>query len=434
MVCSPTCRCCFSQGAFFVAHVSLLDLNTAAAELACKNASPGELEQEDDLINGVCQSLGCFQTTDQEILRRGWRILCACSRACTTESIALLFDQTPTTKSDLSAVLTAMERHPETIKIQLLGFRAIRHLVSECDDRWEILADVQAVPVLLQAMRNHPFDLVVQGLGITFLAMLARDSLGQPQEQVINMGGIHVIVRAIQNFPGESRLLHTAFFALHQLGFSRRVTEIIGALDGRELFVKVLEDHMGDTGVVDVCLAALGKLGDDTEGVVSVLPVVLEAMKKWPQSSTTQGHGLAIMTRGVGHLPLHSVEAAIQHRLMVNDVIRHVALVMKNHPSKATLQFFACAVMREILERIPTPTIRKKLLDEGVIECVVRALQNHRDTYGLQPMGLLVLLNVFEHRTPEEIPATTAFGGSQRAIAAISGMMLEFIGDHQDDN
>jgi hypothetical protein len=90
--------------------------------------------------------------------------------------------------------------------------------------------------------------------------------------------------------------------------------------------------------------------------------------------------------------------------------------------------------MREILERIPTPTIRKKLLDEGVIECVVRALQNHRDTYGLQPMGLLVLLNVFEHRTPEEIPATTAFGGSQRAIAAISGMMLEFIGDHQDDN
>ena len=425
-------------GAILLSHIDSLRVGGGgagvAAEMACKKASPGELAEEVDLINGVCQSLDCFQATDPDVLRRGWRVLCACSHACSNESIALLFEEKANTKSDLSAVLTAMERHPQAIKIQLLGFRAIRQLVSEGDDHWETLLDVQAVPVLLQAMRNHSCEIVVQGLGITFLAMLARDSLGQPREQVVNMGGIHVIISAMENFPGDSRLLHTAFFALHQLGFSRRVTEIIGAMDGRELFIKVLEKHMGDTGVVDLCLAALGKICNDTESAVSSLPVVLRAMRMWPQSSSTQGHGLALMTRGVGHLPLHSVEAAIQHRLMINDVIRHVTLVMKNHPSKATLQFFACAVIREILERIPTPTIRKKLLGEGAMEFVVRALQNHRETYGLQPMGLLVLLNIYDHRTPEETAVSNAFGGSRRAIAAVSGMTVEIVGDNNNED
>ena len=400
--------------------------------MACKKASPGELAQEVDLINGVCQSLDCFQTTDPDVLRRGWRVLCACSLASSRESTAILFEENTNTKSDLLAVLTAMERHPQTIKIQLLGFRAIRKLMSECDDRWETLVDVQAVPVLLQSMRNHSSELIMQGLGITFLAMLARDALDQPREQVITMGGIHLIISAMENFSDDSRLLHTAFFALHQLGFSRTVTDIIGTLDGRELFIKVLENHVGDTGVVDLCLSALGKVCNDTDSVVSSLPVVLRAMKMWPQSSSTQGHGLALMTRGVGHLPLHSVEAAILHRLMVNDVIRHVTLVMKNHPSKATLQFFSCAVIREILERIPTPTIRKKLLDEGTVEFVVRALQTHRETYGIQPMGLLVLLNIYDHRTPEEMAVTSAFGGSQRAIATISGITI--VVDNNENN
>jgi hypothetical protein len=295
------------------------------------------------------------------------------------------------------------------------------------------LVDVKAVPVFLQAMRIHSGELVVQGLGITFLAMLARDSLGQPREDLVDMGGIHVIISAMANFPDDSRLLHTAFFALHQLGFSEQIRTIIATLDGRDLFVKVLESHMGDIGLVDLSLAALGQLSDDTDSVVSLLPVVLQTMKKWPSSSSTQGHGLALMARGIGHFPWHSVEAAIEHRLMVNEVIRHIPLIMKNHPTKVTLQFFGCVVLREILERIPTPTIRQKVLDEGGVENVVSALQNHRDTYGIQPMGVLVLLNIYEHQTAAEVAATRAFGGSQRVIAVISRMALDFA-DDEDAN
>jgi len=402
--------------------------------MACKNASPGELAHENDLINGVCQSLDFFQTSDADVLRRGWRVLCACSGSCDDkESILRLFQEDVSIKSNLSAVLTAMERHGQVVKIQLLGFRAIRQLLSECDDSWDILVDVKAIPILLQAMKNHSSELIVQGLGMTFLAMLARDSSGQPREQVIEMGAVHVILDAMKNFLSDCRLLHTAFFALHQLGFSSAVREIIRTLDGRPLFVKVLEKHMSDVGVVDLSLAALGKLGDDAEGVVSALPVVLRAMRHWPESSSTQGHGLAYMTRGIGHLPLHSVEAAIQHRVMVNDVIRHVTLVMRNHPTKTSIQFFSCAVIREILERIPTPTIRKRVLEEGTMESVVEALKNHRQTYGLQPMGLLVLLNIYEHRTPEEVAASVAFGGSHRAIAAIAGMTMEIISDPEEN-
>lgn len=399
--------------------------------MACKNAQPGELASEVDLIHGVCQSLDCFQKTDKDILRRGWRVLCACSRACDYNSMEILFDEQSTIKSDIAAVLTAMERHSDRIDIQLLGFRAIRQLINQCENSWETLEGAQPIHVFLLAMRKHANDVVVQGLSITFLAMLVRESHGQSRELIINLGGIDDVITAMRTFHDDGKLVHTAFFALHAFGFQPRMREIISSLHGRELFIEILQKHMSDSDVADLCLAALGKLNEDASRVNTILPVVLQVLTRWPHSPSTQGHGLALITRGIGRMPFHSVEAAMQHRLLVDAVMEHIVMVMKNHRSDSTLQFFGCAVMREILERIPISTIRRRLLDSGGMECVLQALQNHRDTYGILPMGLLVMLDIYENRSRSELPASIAFGSSQRAIASIFGVTIRGVpGDH----
>lgn len=402
---------------FFFAKVFLY-----AAELAAKSAKPGELAEEGDLIKGIIQSLDCFQNTDLDILRRGWRVLCVCSKDCDPATVTALFQEGSTLESDLAAVLTGMERHPERIKIQLLGFRALRTiLVTENNERWDALFDARAIPVFIQAMRTHSNDVVIQGLGITFLAMLVREINSRPREQVVNLGGIQLIIEAMRNFDDDPRLLHTACYALLQFGFNRRIREMILALDGVDLFSEVMENHINDSDVVDLCLSALGKLGDRRIfdwGTIS--EVILKVMGRWPRISSIQGHCLVLLIRGAGRLPMRYTK----------DAIRLTVQVMKNYPSTPTLQFFSCAVLRELLEGAPaTSHVRKWVLEEGGMECVVWALVHHRDHFGLHPMGLLALMNVLEHRTPGEAAATTAFGGDERAVAAITGVQLELVQD-----
>jgi hypothetical protein len=389
-----------------------------AAELAAKSAGPGELALEEDLIQGIIQSLDCFQNTDMDILRRGWRVLCVCSTECDQQTISSLFHEDSTLESNLAMVLTAMERHSQRIKIQLLGFRALRTILAiHSDERWDALFDARAIPVFIQAIRNHSNDVVIQGLGITFLAMLVQEINTRPREQVVNLGGIQLIIGAMRNFNDDPRLLQTACFALLQFGFNRRIREIILSLNGVDLFSEAMENHIDNSDLVDLCLSALSKLGDRTVSDWSTISLlVLKVMGRWPGIASIQGHSLVLLIRSSGRLPMRS---------MMRDAVHQTVRVMKNYPNTPTLQFFACAVLRELLEGAAAVHARKCVLEEGGMEYVVKALMHHRDHFGLQPMGLLALMNVLERRTPEEAAATTAFGGDERTVAAITGVQLD---------
>lgn len=394
-----------------------------AAELAVKSATPGELADEEDLLKGLMQSLDCFQSTYMDILRRGWRVLCVCSKDCDQASISSLFQKESNLESDLATVLTAMERHSERIKIQLLGFRALRALVMDSGERWDALVDARAIPVFINAMRIHSNDVVIQGLGTTFLAMMVREITSRPREQVVNLGGVHLVMAAMRNFDEDPRLLHTACYALHQFGFTRRIREIVAANEGVTIFLDTIEHHLYDSDLVDLCLSALGKVCDDDNlDWAAISPLVLRTMDRWPLEPSIQGHSLVLLIRAMGQIPGY----------LVDQAIRYTVRVMKNFPSSANLQFFACAVLREILERMPSEQVRNWVLEEGGMECIVMSLVNHRESYGLQPMGLLALMNVWERRTPAEAAATVAFGGNERAIATITGVQLELVNEDGD--
>ncbi len=391
-----------------------------AAEVAAKSAKPGELADEEDFLNGLLQSLDCFQSTDMDILRRGWRVLSVCSKNCDASRMHLLFEEAQSLKTDLLAILTAMEGNCHQIKIQLLGFRALKTLVNANGEQWHLLVDEGAIPVFTHAMRIHSNDVVIQGLGITFLAMVVQEVNSIPREQVVNMGGIQLVIQAMRNFQDDPRLLHTACYALHQFGFTRRIREMVVALDGGKLFLEAIDNHIDDSALVDLCLSALGKLSDAWPlNWETVSPLILKTMERWPKSSSIQGHCLVLLIRATGQTSDSSIDAAI----------RQSVRVMKNFPSTPSLQFFACAVLREILERMPTASVRNRVLEEGAMEYVVKALMNHRDAYGLQPMGLLAIMNVWERQTLLERAATTAFGGNELAIAAITGVQIELVNE-----
>jgi hypothetical protein len=380
-----------------------------AAEWATYSANQGELAEEKDLIQALLQMLDYFQSSNVDILRRGWRVLCACS------STASPVGTEPALDSDIATVVTAMKLHSKSIKIQLLGCRALRTLVINSGETWEGLCHAGAVKVFLEALRNFPDDLVMQGLAITFVAMVVREEGEFPRRQALANGAIQLILDAMRRFEDDPRLLHTGCYALHQLGFIRQSRSMILSNGGIDVLLQSVKRHMDDAALTDLCLSALSKLSDE-ENLTGhgAIPLILESMERWPDEQSIQGHNLVLILRVVGQEPIPK-----------RRCIKLILSAMRNFPRSASLQFFACATLREILQR----TQGREALDiasaEGGIECVLTAVKNHRGIFGLQPMALLFLLHIFEQRQPEQEEAISAFAGSEDVVALVAALRVE---------
>lgn len=385
----------------------------SAVEWAAQNAKNGELAEEKDLIDSVLNMLDYFQGSDLDILRRGWRVLCVCSDSSAPVWSAKL----DACESDVFTVVAAMRMHPGCIRIQLLGCRALRTLVMKSEEAWKSLGHSGAISVFIQAMKTFPGDIVMQGLAITFVAMLVREVGESPQQKVLELQGIHVILDTMRRFDGDPRLLHTACYALHQIGFIPSQRAIILSNGGIDLLLRSLDRHMDDVALVDLCLSALSKLSDEDNLVGrEVIPLILKSMKRWPDEQSIQGHDLVLMLRAVGGEP-------IPHKAS----IRLILAAMKKFQESASLQFFGCAALREILERTNGREALDAISSEGGIECILTAVKKHNGIFGLQPMALLVLMHIWEQRRPEQQAVATAFGGSDHAIVLVTGLRMERI-------
>jgi len=381
------------------------------AEWVARNAKHGE---EKDVITLLLQMMDYFQSYDLEILRRGWRVLYACSKP------SRVLPETNDLENDIAVVLATMKTHSASIKIQLLGCRALRSLIMSNDEDWGALCRAEAIPVFLDAVRSFPDNLVMQGLAITFVAVMVREEGDQPRRQTIRNGGIPLILNAMRMFENDPRLLHTGCYALHQLGFVRSSRASLISHGGIDILLRSLQLHKSDSSLVDLCLSALSKLSDDNnmEGRFFA-PLALEFMEAFPNDNSIQGHCLVLILRVIGREP-------VPHRSSIGLTIA----AMQKFPDSASLQFFACATLREILQRTRGTEALELISSGGGIECVLTAVKNHKGIFGLQPMALLVLMQIFEQLQTQSPEATTAFGGSDHVIAIVTNLHMDlFAGD-----
>ena len=385
-----------------------------AVEVAVRNWEGENISESDqqDLIHALVQMLDYFQSSNITILRRGWRLMNACCRddaatACTEK------------ESDISTVVTVMKRNEDSLKVQLLGCRALRTLMNR-DDDWEALYHAGAIQVFLRALSKFPNELVMQGLGITFVAMLVREEGEPPRRQVLAEGGVELIFGAMRRFEENPHLLHTGCYALHQLGFTRHSREHILRHGGVEVLLRSVQSHVDDLCLVDLCLSALSKLsGQENLQGHEPLPLVLLSMEQYPDEQAIQGHCLVLLLRTVGRDTTPE---------QTETAVRLIVKAMRNFPECASVQFFACAVLREILQRSSGrqgQVVLKQVMESGGLEYVLSAVKKHRDIFGLQPMALLFLMHVWEQRPPQQQAAATAFGGGDNIVGLISGVRMD---------
>ena len=392
----------FREGmTYFFAKCFLLSV-----EMVIRGNPSGKLAEEEEVISALMQMLDYFQSTDLEILKRGWQAMYACGAKPYDEEC----------DSDVSTVVAVMRRHSNSIRLQLLGCRALRTLMNR-DDDWHALLKAGAIEVLLKSVSNFPDDIVMQGLAITFVAMLVREEGETPRRQVLESDGIELILRAMQRFEHDPRLQHTGCYALHQMGFGVQTRSQILLHGGIHTLIRIVERHTHDECLVDLCLSTLSKLSDENslQGH-EVIPLVLRSMERYPKEQAIQGHCLVLLYRATAR------ETTSRY---VQDSIRLVLAAMRNFQESSSLQFFACAALREIL--LQSPINRQALevvMESGGVECVLQAVENHRDIFGLQPMALLFLMRVWEQRPPQQEAAASAFGGGDHVILLVAGQRM----------
>eukprot|EP00980_Cylindrotheca_fusiformis_P007185 scaffold1514_cov118-Cylindrotheca_fusiformis.AAC.5 len=385
---------------------------------------PRDILEEQEFIDSICHVLDCFQSSEPELLTRGWRILCAAATATTTAS--LLSEEQA---SDVSYILMGMKVHEQSMRLQLLGCRALRILLQERKTTWQQLVDEGIVAVLLRALRTHPTDLVLQGLMITLLGMLIKetnhdDDSNSCYSLLLEGGAVGIILQAMQVFAEEDRLLYTGCYALHQLGYNAQARVAILDADGALVLEQILQHHLADQELVGICLHALSKLTTVNASELAqfqwnqpnqeenhIVSTILDCMERHPLDQSIQSQSLVCLLRLIG-------------RVWVPPQ-RSILLILKGisqYHRSSNFLFFACATLREVVDQ--SSEAMQFLLECG-IDGILQAASEHKRAFGLRSILILLLSEILvqQQRTQEEnSPVPAAFGGGQQTVAIMGGI------------
>jgi hypothetical protein len=392
-------------------------------ELATENAKGGELSREDDMRNGIITMLDYFQKQDLDILRRGWRALCIVV-GC-TQRPGQLPAREERLEEDAALVAMVMEHCSDNGMIQLLGCRALRVLVcggdAECKsnesnrNNWKCLHRAGVLGTLLNTIRFCNDERTIQGLCLSFVAMLIKE-LGEPVKRDILMnGGIHILLQACREWSFDGGVLHTLLCVLYQLTTQTTRQTLVdhGAVP---LLCGCIMTHYNHNSIIELILGTLNQLSIVSETIFSghtLVPKMLLLLTLYPDNETIQFFGMVLL-RAAGRTDPIPLEPA------ANRVIE----ALRRFPDASGVLFFSCALMWQLLRFHSTEQNEALMLftSMGGLEHIISAVNRHNDVYGLVPVVHLILMYAWENRPTENEAATQAFGGSDDIANLITGI------------
>ncbi|KAL3942023.1 MAG: hypothetical protein SGBAC_003709 [Bacillariaceae sp.] len=426
------------------AFLSLAESSTRHAT-AANHKYNSHLFPDQELFQSVSDMLDDFQSLEPDILTRGWRMLCVCSLVQQKERCNRTNDHDDQSDSnsdddhdhddqdqdalsnlpdnDVGTVIMGMKLHNSSVRLQLLGCRALKILLDTERATWQQLAEESFVPVMMAAMKHFPDDLVLQGLMMSFLGMMIRENEERLQHELLELGIVEVILAALKEFDDNTRLIHTGCLALLQISASlQEAREKIVEKNGHVLVYRILEQHMRDELLLIVSLNTLSRLLSvqriDALPLDEVVHTILACMEMYPQDESVQTHALVSLLRLGEHTRIPSETA-----------IRKIVPAMTAFRQSRPLVFIACVVIRSIIANSTQPaTVLQHLLDVGGVECIVNASKDHESRAGIQQIVQLLLSVLLVHQQTSGVPS--AFRGTLRVVGMMS--RIDFDSDEDD--
>ncbi|KAG7351993.1 hypothetical protein IV203_008041 [Nitzschia inconspicua] len=405
-------------------------------EMATARAKRTDFDSEDDVRNSILTMLDYFQKQDLDILRRGWSAL----------SIVVGCPQRPGQlparesglEEDAAIISMVMQQCSDNDMIQLLGCRALRVLVcggdrsqnaseSESND-WNALHQAGVLSALTNAIRFCTEERTVQGLCVSFVAMLIKE-VGEPVKQdLLHKGGVAIILQACRHWQRDAGVLHTLLCVLYQLTTRSTRQSLIdnGAITLLSCCINV---HRDNKEIVELILGTMNQLSIVSETIFagqSLVPKILALLEKYPDNETVQFFGMVLLRAAGRSDPIPLQLAAKQ-----------VVAAFKSFPDTNGVLFFSCALIWQLLQfhNNDQNEALTLLSSNGALDLVIDAVHRHNDVYGLGAVAHLILTYAWENRPMENEAATQAFGGSEDVVQLISGLEDDdFVANNGNDD
>jgi hypothetical protein len=170
------------------------------------------------------------------------------------DAIMLVQDE----KADISEVVTSMWAHEEDAGVQMLGCVAISRILSKQASTNDCLRiALTAVPAVVNAMKAHPNEVIVQEKACHALQAMAEVD-GQREVSFVASGAVAAIVGAMQAHVSDPGVQEKACGALGRIlhfGGSDRAT-VVASVSGVTALINALAAHPTVRGVQrDACRA-----------------------------------------------------------------------------------------------------------------------------------------------------------------------------------
>jgi hypothetical protein len=167
----------------------------------------------------------------------------------------------------VSEVVTSLWAHEEDPGVQMLGCVALARMVSACKSEEEILRiSLTAVPAVVNAMKAHPNEVIVQEKGCHALKGMAGSD-GKREVSFVASGAVAAIVGAMQahvSDPGVQEEACGAISRIIKFGGDDRAT-IVASVSGLTALVNAIAAHPHVVGVQSAGCAALRELTEFQE-------------------------------------------------------------------------------------------------------------------------------------------------------------------------
>ena len=287
-------------------------------------------------------------------------------------------------------ILQAMRQHQSESSIQRRGCLALGNLAANNVDNKDLIAE--AIPVILQAMCKHQSVLRIQRYACYALGKLASNN-SHNQNQIAKAGGISVILQAIRQHESVPDIRKYGCYALGNLAANNpQNKDLIAEAGAIPIVLQVMRQHGSVPDIQQYSCLALGNLSADNLhnkhliAEAGAIPVILEAMRQHPSVADIQDNGCYAL----GNLAANNLHN--KHLIVEAGAIPIILQAMHLHESVPDIQEYGSLALGNVAaDNLHNQNL---IAESGAIPVIIQAMRQHQSVPYIQQYCCLALGNL----------------------------------------
>eukprot|EP01088_Endostelium_zonatum_P003277 TRINITY_DN14487_c0_g1_i1.p1 TRINITY_DN14487_c0_g1~~TRINITY_DN14487_c0_g1_i1.p1 ORF type:complete len:563 (+),score=116.06 TRINITY_DN14487_c0_g1_i1:68-1756(+) len=311
-------------------------------------------------------------------------------------AICLITDDKITTeklvyKGIITTLISILKTHYSNPSVLENGFSALQRLSITGGLKVQaLIGEEGGIPIVLRAIRNHPFNPIVCIPGCKLLCILVNSDEVNRRD-VSEDGGITDVMNLMKNLRANQNAMKEAVTLLHQLSLNDEASKQIVREGGIRSLCKVMTNHSEVPLVQELAMETLASLtSTDKNHVKSFLQLgglgtVINSMNKHLTVVRVQEAGCGVL---FGIARIGGNEAKITEQGAIKAIIQAMTI----HEDNVDVQRVACLVISTLVMG-PNASVKKAMGRES-IEALLQSLKKHAEDAKIQEKGCNALMNI----------------------------------------